>query len=93
MLVVELHSRLNDIYACVQLSEGTSVIWPISSGYVSLLLRGWVIDDSFSEFEDFLEVARSSTFFKASMSNIFLQNLYVFVVEKDLAYGKFQTMV
>ena len=55
-------------------------------GLHSFLLRGWVIDNSFSESVDFSEVARSPTFFEASMSNIFAKK---FTLEKDLACGEF----
>ena len=77
MLVVELSSRLFDVYACVQLAKSTRAIGPISLGYVSLLLRVWVIHDSFSEFADFSEVSRSPTFLEPSMSNIF-SKIYIF---------------
>ena len=59
-------------------------------GLRSLLLRGWVIDNSFSEFVDFSEVARSPTFFDVSMSNIFANLYFIFSsLGKDLAYDMF----
>ena len=42
-------------------------------GLHSLSLRGWVINNSFSEFLDFSKVARSAIFFEASMSNIIVK--------------------
>ena len=77
MVVVELCGRLYDVCACVKLAKLTNVIGLISLGYVLLLLRGWVIDNSFSKFADFSEVARSPTFFKAPMSNISCK-IYIF---------------